>query len=90
MHCSKPDRYAWPGSSAGWDGGVSSTSPSSPGVENRISTVATWLATIARARRTDRTFILGGTTSPEHPYTWLKTFHPNMLPVAQAPVDQQP
>jgi NADH:ubiquinone reductase (H+-translocating) len=53
------------------------------GVENRISTVATWLATIARARRTDRTFILGGTTSPEHPYTWLKFFHPNMLPVAK-------
>jgi NADH dehydrogenase len=49
------------------------------GLENRISTVATWLATIARARRTDRTFILGSTTSPEHPYTWLKFVHPNML-----------
>jgi NADH dehydrogenase len=60
------------------------------GVENRISTVATWLATIARARRTDRTFILGGTTSPEHPYTWLKTFHPNMLPVAETVVDRKP
>jgi len=49
------------------------------GVENRISTVATWLATIARARRIDRTFILGSTTSPEHPYTWLKFMHPNMI-----------
>ena len=49
------------------------------GLENRISTLATWLATIARARRTDRTFILGSTTSPEHPYTWLKFVHPNML-----------
>ena len=49
------------------------------GLENRISTVATWLATIARARRTDRTFTLGNTTSPEHPYTWLKFVHPNML-----------
>jgi NADH dehydrogenase len=49
------------------------------GVENRISTVASWLATIARARRTDRTFILGNTTSPEHPYTWLKLVHPNMI-----------
>lgn len=49
------------------------------GVENRISTVATWLGTIARARRTDRTFILGNTTSPEHPYTWLRHFHPNLL-----------
>ena len=34
------------------------------GLGNRISTVATWLGTIARARRTDRTFILGNTTSP--------------------------
>ncbi|CAN5603618.1 NAD(P)/FAD-dependent oxidoreductase [soil metagenome] len=49
------------------------------GVENRISTVASWLATIARARRTDRTFTLGSTTSPEHPYTWLKLVHPNMI-----------
>jgi NADH dehydrogenase len=45
------------------------------GLENRISTVATWLAAIAGARRTDRTFILGTTTSPEHPYTWLKIVH---------------
>jgi NADH:ubiquinone reductase (H+-translocating) len=49
------------------------------GVENRISTLATWLGTIARARRTDRTFTLGSTTSPEHPYTWLKFAHPNMI-----------
>jgi NADH dehydrogenase len=49
------------------------------GVENRISTVATWLGTIARARRTDRTFTLGSTSSPEHPYTWLKFVHPNMI-----------
>lgn len=49
------------------------------GVENRISTVATWLSTIARARRTDRTFTLGSTTSPQHPYTWLKFVHPNMI-----------
>jgi len=40
------------------------------GVQNRVSTVATWLATIARARRTDRTFMLGSATSPEQPYTW--------------------
>jgi NADH dehydrogenase len=49
------------------------------GVENRVSTVATWLASIARSRRTDRTFTLGNTTSPEHPYTWLKFAHPNLL-----------
>jgi NADH dehydrogenase len=39
-------------------------------VQNRISTVATWLATIARARRTDRTFMLGSPTTHEQPYTW--------------------
>ena len=55
------------------------------GVENRISTVATWLGTIARARRTDRTFTLGGTTSPEHPYTWLKSFQPNRIQPAPDP-----
>lgn len=52
------------------------------GIENRISTLASWLVTIARASRTDRSFTLGATTSPEHPYTWLKVFHPNMLPIA--------
>ncbi|MEO6881068.1 MAG: NAD(P)/FAD-dependent oxidoreductase [Mycobacteriaceae bacterium] len=40
------------------------------GVQNRASTVATWLGTIARAKRTDRTFLLGSPTSPEQPYTW--------------------
>lgn len=49
------------------------------GVQNRVSTVASWLATIARANRTDRTFILGATTSPEHPYDWMKVTHPNMI-----------
>ena len=60
------------------------------GVENRISTVATWLATIARARRIDRTFVLGATTSPEHPYTWLKLFHPNMLHAAKDADEPKP
>jgi NADH dehydrogenase len=49
------------------------------GVENRVSTVASWLASIGRSRRTDRTFVLGNTTSPEHPYDWLKVVHPNMI-----------
>ena len=40
------------------------------GVQNRISTLATWLGTIARASRTDRVFLLGSPTSPEQPYTW--------------------
>lgn len=40
------------------------------GVQNRVSTVATWLSTIARARRTDRTFMLGNPTNHEQPYTW--------------------
>ncbi|MCV7226560.1 NAD(P)/FAD-dependent oxidoreductase [Mycolicibacterium komossense] len=39
------------------------------GLQNRFSTVGTWLSAIARARRTDRTFILGSAASKE-PYTW--------------------
>nr|WP_174545895.1 NAD(P)/FAD-dependent oxidoreductase [Mycolicibacterium chlorophenolicum] len=49
------------------------------GLENRISTLATWLGTIARVHRTDRTFILDNTPSAEHSYSWLKFMHPNML-----------
>ena len=40
------------------------------GVRNRISTVATWLATIARAGRYHRAFMLGDRGVPEQPYTW--------------------
>ena len=40
------------------------------GVQNRISTLATWLSAVARASRTDRTYLLGNTTSAEQPYTW--------------------
>jgi NADH dehydrogenase len=40
------------------------------GVQNRVSTLATWLITIARASRTDRTFLLGSPIPPEDPYTW--------------------
>jgi len=58
------------------------------GVENRVSTVATWLASIARARRTDRTFTIGSTSSPEHPYTWLKVVHPNMIQHAPGDASQ--
>ena len=39
------------------------------GLENRFSTVGTWLSAIARARRTDRTFILGSAATRE-PYAW--------------------
>jgi NADH dehydrogenase len=45
------------------------------GVRNRFSTVGTWLATIARAQRSDRTFILGGSGHPEEPYTWESPVH---------------
>jgi NADH:ubiquinone reductase (H+-translocating) len=45
------------------------------GVRNRFSTVGTWLATIARANRSDRTFILGGSGHPEEPYTWESPVH---------------
>ncbi|WP_319452223.1 MULTISPECIES: NAD(P)/FAD-dependent oxidoreductase [unclassified Mycobacterium] len=46
------------------------------GFQNRFSTVGTWLATIARARRTDRTFILGGPNSANQPYMWSSFIHP--------------
>lgn len=45
------------------------------GVRNRLSTVGTWLATIARANRSDRAFILGGSGHPEEPYTWESPVH---------------
>ena len=40
------------------------------GVQNRISTLATWFSAIARASRTDRTYLLGSTAPAEQPYTW--------------------
>lgn len=40
------------------------------GVRNRFSTLASWFGSIARSNRTDRTFMLGNTTSAEQPYTW--------------------
>lgn len=42
------------------------------GVRNRVSTVVTWLATIARAGRYHRAFMLGDRGVPEQPYTWSK------------------
>lgn len=45
------------------------------GVRNRFSTVATWMATILRANRSDRSFILGGSGHPEEPYTWESPVH---------------
>ncbi len=45
------------------------------GVRNRFSTIATWMASIARANRSDRTFILGGSGHPEEPYTWQSAVH---------------
>ncbi|WP_241666327.1 NAD(P)/FAD-dependent oxidoreductase [Mycobacterium marseillense] len=44
------------------------------GLRNRISTLATWLVTIARASRTDRTFILP--PSPEQTYPWSTSADP--------------
>jgi NADH dehydrogenase len=40
------------------------------GVGNRISTVTTWLATIARSGRYHRAFMLGSASTPEQRYTW--------------------
>ncbi|MDX1893346.1 NAD(P)/FAD-dependent oxidoreductase [Mycolicibacterium sp. 050158] len=52
------------------------------GVQNRISTVATWLSAIARARRTDRSFMLGSPTTHELPYTWSACGPPQIGPPA--------
>ena len=40
------------------------------GVRNRVSTVATWMATIARASRYHRAFMLGSAGTPQQRYTW--------------------
>lgn len=40
------------------------------GMRNRISTVFTWLATIARDGRYHRAFMLGSSGAPEQRYTW--------------------
>jgi NADH dehydrogenase len=45
------------------------------GVRNRISTVGTWLAAIARARRSDRTFLIGTSIPSDQPYTRLASVH---------------
>jgi NADH dehydrogenase len=45
------------------------------GVRNRFSTLGTWLVTIARADRSDRTFILGGSDHPDRPYAWDRQGH---------------
>ena len=40
------------------------------GVRNRFSTVGTWIASIARGDRSDRTFVLGSSGHPHEPYMW--------------------
>ncbi len=49
------------------------------GVRNRVSTVATWLATIARASRYHRAFMLGDAASPAQAYTWTTSDQPSEL-----------
>lgn len=45
------------------------------GVRNRFSTVGTWIASIARGDRSDRTFILGGSGHRHEPYMWESPEH---------------
>jgi NADH dehydrogenase len=59
------------------------------GVRNRFSTVGTWLVTIARARRSDRTFILGGSDHPEKPYTWESPAHQSYRATPDKPIDDR-
>nr|WP_090344625.1 NAD(P)/FAD-dependent oxidoreductase [Mycolicibacterium malmesburyense]CRL76303.1 DoxD family protein/pyridine nucleotide-disulfide oxidoreductase [Mycolicibacterium malmesburyense] len=54
------------------------------GVSNRISTVSTWLASIARAGRYHRAFMLGAADRPEQRYTYSTWDHPESPP----PVDR--
>ncbi|OMC35215.1 NADH dehydrogenase [Mycobacterium sp. GA-1841] len=52
------------------------------GVRNRISTVSTWLVTIARANRGHRAFMLGSDGAPEQHYTWTVWDAPTPPPQA--------
>ncbi|MFN3007673.1 NAD(P)/FAD-dependent oxidoreductase [Mycolicibacterium wolinskyi] len=54
------------------------------GVRNRVSTVATWLATIARAGRYHRAFMLGSDSMPEQRYTWSAWDAPTPPPEVQS------
>ncbi|MHC9293017.1 NAD(P)/FAD-dependent oxidoreductase [Mycobacterium sp. LTG2003] len=53
------------------------------GLRNRVSTVVTWLATIARASRYHRAFMLGSDTTPEQRYTWSAWDAPTPRPETQ-------
>ncbi|MGU3501533.1 NAD(P)/FAD-dependent oxidoreductase [Mycobacterium sp. C31M] len=46
------------------------------GLRNRVSTVATWMAAIARAGRSHRAFMLGGSSGDERRYTWSEIDRP--------------
>jgi NADH:ubiquinone reductase (H+-translocating) len=46
------------------------------GVRNRISTLVTWLTAIARARRTDRTFLIGSQSVTDQHYSWPASAQP--------------
>lgn len=50
------------------------------GLRNRVSTVATWLVTIARSSRYHRAFMLGGEATPEQRYTWSTADEPAPSP----------
>lgn len=50
------------------------------GVSNRISTVATWLASTARAGRYHRAFMLGAADRPEERYTYTSWDPPEPAP----------
>lgn len=56
------------------------------GVRNRISTLTTWMTTIARAGRAHRAFMLGATGRPEQHYTWT-TWDAPIPPAPGGPVE---
>ena len=50
------------------------------GVSNRVSTLATWFAALARAGRYHRAFMLGAEGTPEQRYTWTTCDQPTSTP----------
>lgn len=47
------------------------------GLSNRVSTVVTWFATIARGNRYHRSFMLGGESDGDRHYTWSSDDQPD-------------
>ncbi|MDZ4270482.1 MAG: NAD(P)/FAD-dependent oxidoreductase [Mycobacterium sp.] len=75
---------------AGWVGWGVIHIAALTGVRNRVSTVTTWLATIARASRYHRAFMLGDSQSiNQQRYTWAVCEDEATVPRGQAPTENR-